>query len=57
VDDSLVTYEEAEAFTTKVKTIDCSKASKDLKHNPKVSPEDGIRRTVDWMKKHYLVGE
>src|ERR1035437_2877086 len=57
VDDSLVTYEDTESFTTKVKTIDCSKASKDLNHNPKVSPEVGIRRTVDWMKKHYLVGE
>jgi len=57
MDDSLVTYEEAEAFTTKVKTIDCSKAVRDLKHDPKVSPEDGIQRTVDWMKKYYRVGE
>ena len=31
-DDSLVNYEEAEPFTTKVKTIDCSKAVKDLNH-------------------------
>jgi dTDP-glucose 4,6-dehydratase len=56
-DDSLVTYEGAEAFTTKVKTIDCSKAIRDINHNPKVSPEDGISRTVDWMKKYYRVGE
>jgi len=54
VNDSRFTYEEAEAFKTKVKTIDCSKAIRDLKHNPKVSPEAGIRRTVYWMKKHYL---
>jgi len=52
-DDSLVTYEEAEPFTTKVKTIDCSKAIRDLKHNPNVPPEEGIRRTVEWMKKRY----
>ena len=52
-DDSLVNYEEAEHFTTKVKTIDCSKAVRDLKHDPKVTPEEGIRRTVEWMKSIY----
>ncbi len=52
-DDSLVTYEEAEPFTTKVKSIDCSKAIRDLDHNPRVPPEEGIRRTVDWMKHYY----
>ncbi|AKB43106.1 NAD-dependent epimerase/dehydratase family protein [Methanosarcina vacuolata] len=57
IDDSLVTYEGAEEFTTKVKTIDCSKAIRDLKHNPKVSPEEGISRTVEWMKKYYRIGE
>lgn len=54
-DDSLVTYQEAEPFTTKIKTIDCSKAVKDLRHNPLVSPEEGIRRTVEWMKQYYRV--
>ncbi len=53
VDDSLVTYKEAEPFTTKVKTIDFSKSIKDLKHDPKVSPAEGIKRTVDWMKWYY----
>ena len=53
IDDSIVTYKEAEAFTTKVKTIDFSKAIKDLKHNPKVNPEEGIRKTVKWMKYYY----
>lgn len=52
-DDSLVTYEEAEPFTTKVKTIDCSRAIRDLGHDPKVPPEEGIRRTVAWMKEYY----
>ena len=56
-DDSLVTYEEAEPFTTKIKTIDCSKAKRDLRHNPRVSPEDGIERTVEWMKQYYRVKE
>lgn len=56
-DDSIVTYKEAEPFTTKIKTIDCSKAVKDLKHDPKIPPEEGIRRTVEWMKWYYRIGD
>ena len=52
-DDSLVDYKEAEAFTTKIKTVDFSKAIKDLDHNPVVNPEEGIRRTANWMKEQY----
>ncbi len=52
-DDSLVTYEEAEPFTTKIKTIDFSKSIRDLNHNPKVKPKEGIQKTVDWMKWYY----
>ncbi|MGB9937094.1 MAG: NAD-dependent epimerase/dehydratase family protein [Methanobacterium sp.] len=55
IDDSLVNYKEAEAFTTKVKTMDFSKAIKDLKHDPKVSPEEGIKKTVEWMKEYYRI--
>jgi len=55
IDDSIVTYKEAEAFTTKVKTIDFSKAIKDLNHNPVVDPAEGIRRTVEWMKWFYRI--
>jgi dTDP-glucose 4,6-dehydratase len=54
-DDSLVTYKEAEPFTTKVKKIDFSKIIKDLDHNPKISPEEGIKRTVEWMKNFYRI--
>lgn len=54
-DDSLVIYQDAEPFTTKIKTIDCTKAIKDLKHNPKVPPEEGIQKTVEWMKKFYRI--
>ena len=52
-DDSLVTYKEAEAFTTQVKKIDFSKCIRDLNHNSLVSPEEGIQKTVDWMKWYY----
>ena len=52
-DDSLVDYKEAEAFTTKIKTVDFSNAIRDLDHNPVIGPEEGIRRTADWMKNLY----
>jgi dTDP-glucose 4,6-dehydratase len=54
-DDSLVTYKDAEPFTTEIKTVDCSKAIRDLKHAPRVTPEEGIKRTVEWMKWFYRV--
>lgn len=55
VDDSLVTYKMAEPFTTGEKKIDSSKAIRDLKHDPKVDPREGIRRTIDWMKWYYRI--
>jgi len=56
--DSLVTYEEAEPFTTKVKHMDfLKKAVRDLKHDPKVSPKEGIRKTFAWMKENYPIGK
>jgi len=52
-DDSLVVYKEAEAFTTKIKTVDFSNALRDLNHDPIIGPEEGIRRTADWIKSFY----
>jgi dTDP-glucose 4,6-dehydratase len=51
--DSRVTYKEAEPFTTRVKHMDFSKIRRDLKHNPTVPLEEGIPKTVQWMKKLY----
>jgi len=31
-----------------------SKAVRDLKHDPEVTPEEGIKRTVEWMKGIYI---
>ncbi len=53
VDESLVTYKDSEPDTTKVKTIDFKRAIKDLHHDPKVPHEEGIKRTVEWMKHYY----
>jgi len=52
-DDSIVTYKEAEPFTTKVKIPDSTKAKRDLGWRPRVRPEEGIPRTVEWFKKIY----
>ncbi len=56
-DDSKVEYKKAEPFTTRVKKIDSSKAVRDLGHNPKISPEQGIAKTVEWMKNTYGLGD
>jgi len=55
-DDSHVTYSESEPFTTTAKRMDCSKAARDLKHNPMVAPEEGIKKVVDWMRRYYQLG-
>ena len=52
-DDSLVTYEEAEPHTTMVKKMDFSKSIKDLSHDQQITPEIGIKKTVEWMKWYY----
>jgi dTDP-glucose 4,6-dehydratase len=52
-DAAKVTYKKTEAFTTRVKHMDFSKARRDLKHDPKVSIEEGIPKTTEWMKKAY----
>ena len=52
---SLATYKEGEPFTTKDKRVDCSKAIRDLAHAPEVTIEEGIPRTLDWMKAYYKV--
>jgi len=52
-DDTKVTYKEAEPFTTRVKHMDFSKARRDLNHNPKIPLEEGIPKTIEWMKRVY----
>jgi dTDP-glucose 4,6-dehydratase len=50
---SLAEYKGEEAYTTRVKTVDFSKARRDLKHDPKVDIGEGIRRYVAWARKVY----
>ncbi len=53
ISDSIVEYKESEINTTKIKQIDFSKSIRDLNHKPITDPEEGISKTVDWMKKYY----
>ncbi len=55
-DASLADYRESEAFTTRVKHVDVSRAVEDLHHAPSVSLEEGVARTVGWMRSFYGVG-
>ncbi len=53
-DPSLVTYvDKLEILTTKDKIVSPDKAEKDLKHSSTVSLEDGVRKTVEWMREYY----
>lgn len=52
-DDSKVIYKEFEPFTTRHKTLDSSKAIRDLNHNPQTPLEEGIYQTVMWMQGIY----
>jgi len=54
-DDKLVTYKNAEPFTTRVKRGDQSKAKNDLNHSCPTSLEAGIAETIRWMAEAYRV--
>jgi dTDP-glucose 4,6-dehydratase len=49
----LVMYKDEEIMTTRAKKVDCSKAKRDLGLKSAVPLEEGIRRTLDWMKEVY----
>ncbi len=48
---SLARFEGEEGFTTRVKIVDFSRARRDLKHDPQIGIEEGIRRYVAWVRK------
>ncbi len=50
---SLINYAESEVLTTKHKLVDSVKAERDLGHTTTVSLDEGVRRTIDWMKEYY----
>ena len=48
--DGLVEYVDLEPRTTRDKKVDVARAVQDLGHDPKVRLEEGISRTIEWMK-------
>lgn len=56
-DRKLITYAESEKLTTKIKKVDNSLSVKDLNHQETISLEDGVKRTIDWMRDYYRLTE
>ena len=52
-DRSLIRYEESEILTTKSKRVDIGKAVKDLDSKTTVTLEEGLKKTIDWMRQYY----
>jgi dTDP-glucose 4,6-dehydratase len=51
--DDKVEYVEVEPWTTRNKRVDVNRAIKDLGHSPKVLLEEGVPRTIEWMRDEY----
>jgi len=52
----LIQYRDSEKLTTKIKKVDISLSVKELGHKQTVSLEEGIKLTIDWMRKYYGLG-
>ncbi len=52
-DGSLIEFKGEEAFTTRFKIADFSKAESDIKHRITIGLDEGVARTVEWFKKAY----
>ena len=52
-DPALITYADSEVLTTRSKKVDVSKAIADLDHKITVSLDDGVKKTIDWMRDFY----
>ena len=49
-DRSLITYKESEPLTTKTKKPDLTFSIKELNHKQTIGLDEGVKRTIDWMK-------
>jgi dTDP-glucose 4,6-dehydratase len=56
-DRSLILYADSEIMTTRTKRVDISKAVRDLDHHLTVPLDEGVRRTIDWMRSYYQGGD
>ena len=49
----IIQYRDSEKLTTKIKKVDISLSVKELGHKQTVNLEEGVKLTIDWMKKYY----
>ena len=40
-------------LTTKIKKVNIDLSIKELDHNQTISLEEGVKKTIDWMKEYY----
>lgn len=52
-DKSLIEYKDSEKLTTKLKKVDISLALKELDLKESIGLEEGVKRTIDWMRDYY----
>jgi dTDP-glucose 4,6-dehydratase len=55
--DDLVEYVEMEPWTTRDKKVDTNRAERDLDHRVQIGLQEGIERTVEWMRSVYKDSE
>lgn len=51
--DEKVIYRDEEPFTTRIKVPDVGRITRDYQYQPKVTLQEGIPRTIQWMKEAY----
>jgi dTDP-glucose 4,6-dehydratase len=51
----LLEYKESEMLTTKVKKVNIDLSINELNHKETISLEEGIKRTIDWMRDYYRI--
>jgi dTDP-glucose 4,6-dehydratase len=56
-DSSKAIFKNEEPFTTRFKIADSSKAEEELDHKLVIPLEEGIKRTVEWFRNQYRIGE
>jgi dTDP-glucose 4,6-dehydratase len=49
----LIEYKESEMLTTKLKNVNIELSKLELDHKQTVSLEEGVKKTIDWMRKFY----
>ena len=52
-----MTYADSEILTTKDKLVKVDKAIKDLNHKNTIGLEEGVKKTIEWMRSYYNISD